>query len=264
MKPILKLFLVLLLFNLTTQIHGQLSMKDPLFCHDKDNYLRCYNDGTYILTFAKGKFNEFRTVNNQMRYSDITRTITFIQKRRDNSGVVDTIQMIQQPKSIILKKGASSLEIASLKNVPEETKNYGISVDTTENWNPKLTFLLDSNYVTVDVGDTWKKWRWDIVIRENDRLFCILYNSSRHNRVSFIFATDNNLKCGTSFSSSFRTEKKIRWINQSYVYRIDREDGKIVIGDLYDGDKGYYYGYNKSGKLKTKKIVGELKLCDCD
>jgi hypothetical protein len=265
MKTAFKFFLVMFSFHLSSQLYGQLNMKYPLICHDKNNYLSCYNDGTYILSFAGGKFNEFRTVDQVLKYSDITRTLSFTQKRDSNSSfVVDTIQIIQQPNSIIFRKGISSLEINSFENIPKEVTNYHIKVDSTERWQPKFMFWLDSSYVTIEVSHFGKKWSWTIVVREKKRLFAIDYNPFKHNRVESIFAIDNNLRCGTAISTSFKTQKKIWWLQSSYVDTLaTRKNGVVVIGDI-DLDNHYEYSYYKSGKLKTKKTIGELKRCECD
>jgi hypothetical protein len=67
-----------------------------------------------------------------------------------------------------------------------------------------------------------------------------------------------------SISMTFKTLKNIWWLESSYVDTVRTlENGARVIGRI-PLDPYYKYEYSKSGKLKTAKEIGELKLCDCN
>lgn len=257
------LFLTGLLFS--TSIFGQLSLTNPLICHDKDKYLKCYNDGKYILTFAEGNFDEFRTLDNTLKYSDIDKTITFIHKMTVyGSLIVDTIQVKQLAKSILLKKGTSSIEITSMKELPKEIGEYGIGYYSIDNVIRGLTFWAGDKYIKLAVWTYGKTWSWEIIMKDNKRHFAIDYNGYRNNRIEHIFIQDDSLRYGMSISMTFKTLKNIWWLESSYVDTVRTlENGARVIGRI-PLDPYYKYEYSKSGKLKTAKEIGELKLCDCN
>lgn len=265
MKMRFRLFLFLTGLLLSTSIFGQLSLTKPIICHDKDKYLKCYNDGEYILTFAEGNFNEFRCFDNTLKYSDNDKTITFVHKMTAyGSVIIDTIQIKQLAKSILLKKGSTSLEITSLKELPKEIEDYGIGYYSIDNVIRGLTFWSGDKYIKLEVWTYGKTWSWTIIMKEDNRHFAIDYNSYRNNRVEHIFIQDDSLRYGMSISMTFKTLKKIWWLESSYVDTVGTlENGTPVIGGI-PLDPYYKYEYSKSGKLKTKRGIAELKLCDCN
>lgn len=258
-RPIL--YFAVLLF--TQSIYGQLSLTNPIVCHDKDNFLNCYNDGTYILTFGNGNFKEFKTADSVVKYSDIDKTLTFYQKNVDASSTVDTIQIIQLPKSIVFKKGTAALEVTSLKIIPNEIYNYLVGTYSIDNDVMGLSFWVGDKYFKIAIWTYGKVWHWDIIMKESNRSFIIGYNGFRHNRIEHIFIQDDLLRYGMATSMTFKTLKKIWHLESLYVDTLRTFDnGTPVIGSI-QLDKNYKYEYGKKGKLKTDKIVGELKLCDC-
>jgi hypothetical protein len=265
MKITFRLFLYFTVSLFSKSVCGQHRLTNPLICHDKDNYLRCYNDGNYILTFGNGNFKEFRTSDNSLKYSEVDKTIVFIHERRIyGSLIVDTIQLIQLPKSIILKKRSSSLEITSLKEVPKEIEEYGVGWYSIDNVVRGLTFWSGDKYVELEVWTYGKTWSWTIIMKDKQRRFAVDYNSYRNNRVEHIFIQDDSLRYGMGISMTFKTLKKIWRLESSYVDTVRTlENGTPVIGRI-PLDKYYRYEYNKAGKLKTENRVGELKLCDCN
>lgn len=248
---------------LTQSIYGQLSLTSPLICHDKDNYLRCYNDGNYILTFGNGNFKEFKTSDNTLKYSDVDKTITFIQKSRlYNSLIVDTIQIIQHPKSILMKKGTASLEITSLKEIPKEINDYGIGPYSIDNIVRGFTFWAGDRYIKLEVWTYGKSWSWNIVAEEKAQRFAVQYNSYRSNRIEHIIMQDDTLKYGFVISMTFKTLKKINRFIAFYAQLENRTSATSY--SIIPLDKSYKYEYNKGGRLKSDKVIGELKFCDCN
>lgn len=260
-RPIL--YLIVLFFS--NSIYGQLSLTNPLICHDKDNYLKCYNDGNYILTFAEGNFNEFKTFDNTLKYSDIDKTITFLHRTTVYGSVnVDTIRIKQIGKSILLKKGSSSLEITSMKELPKEIEDFGIGYYSIDNVIRGLTFWSGNKYIKLEVWTYGKTWSWTIIMKEDNRRFAITYNGNRNNRFDRLFIQDDSLRYGMGISMTFKTLRKMWRLESSYVDTVRTlENGTPVIGRI-PLEKYYRYEYNKAGKLKTENRVGELKLCDCN
>jgi hypothetical protein len=257
-------FLYFTALLLTQSIYGQLSLTSPLICHDKKNYLRCYNDGNYILTFGKGNFTEFKTSDNNLKYSDVDKTITFLQSRFDSSSIIDTIQIIQLPKSIFLKKGRASLEITSLIETPKEINDYGLGEYSIDNFVRGFTFWSGDRYIKIEIWTYGKTWSWNIIVRENTNVLALDFNAVRQNRLQHIFIQDDSLRYGIALSTTFKSLKKLSHLQSSYVDTIRTLDnGTPVIGAI-PLDKKYSYEYDKTGKLITKKTIGELKLCECN
>ena len=242
--------------------NGQHSLTNPLVCHDKDNYLRCYNDDNYRLTFANGNFKEFKAIDNSISYSEADKTITFLHKKFVGANA-DTIQILQQPKSILLKKGSSSLEITSLKDVPKGIEAYGVSPYLVHGAVMGFDFWAGERYVQIEVSTYWKTWSWTIILKTHSERFVIVYNGYKNNRVGYIFIVDDSLRYGVSISTTFKTLKKLSKLESCYVDSVGvLANGTIVMGSI-PLDKYYKYEYDKKGKLKTGNIVGELRLCDC-
>ena len=246
-------------------IFGQNSLTNPLICHDKDNYLRCFNDGNYILTFSNGNFKGFRTYDNSITYSDDHKRISFINNKLINDSLsFDTIQIVLLPQSILLKKGSSSIEINSLDKIPKVAGDYGIGSFSIDGVVRGLMFWSDNRQIKLDIWTYGKAWNWNIIVRENAIALALDYNAVKKNRLQHIFILDENLKYGFALSTTFKSLKKISRLHSSYVDTLRiQENGTPVIGEI-PLDKYYRYDYDKAGKLKTKTIVGELKLCECN
>jgi hypothetical protein len=249
----------------STSILGQVSLTNPLICHDKSIYLKCYNDGKYVLKFDEGNFKEFMTCDNTLKYSDIDKTVTFFHKMAFNGAVdVDTIQIKLLPKSILLKNGTSSFEITSMKELFREIEKYGIGYYSINNVIRGLTFWSGDKYIKLEVWTYGKTWSWTMIMKDDSRHFAIDYNSYRNNRIAHIFIQDHSLRYGMSISMTFKTLKKISRLKSIYIDTVrTTQNGTPVIGGI-PLDDYYEFEYTKLGKLKTKKGVGELKLCDCN
>ena len=78
----------------------------------------------------------------------------------------------------------------------------------------------------------------------------------------YIFIKDTAQKYGMSLGTTFKSLKKISRLQSSYVDTFTM-NGKTVIGEI-PLEKYYLYNYDKSGSLKSKPTLGELKLCDCN
>jgi len=254
--------LLLLCFTslfLSQSNYGQLTLTNPLICHDKDRFLRCYNDGDYILTFSNGNFREFKCADSSVKYSDIEKTLTFYSKRF-GALTIDTIRIKLLPKSIELRKRMQSLEITSLKNISDEIRDYHVGTYSVDNYVTGLTFWAGDKYCEIELSTFGKTWTWNIVMRENSRVFYMGYNSYKKNRIGLIFIEDDSLRYGMSISSL----KNLWRLRSSYHDTLSiLKNGIPVIGDIPQ-EKNYSYEYNKSGRLKIDRVVGELKVCDCN
>jgi hypothetical protein len=255
----------LFLFLISSSAAAQLSLKNPQICHDKDKYLRCYNDGSYSLTFTKGNFKEFRTADNSIRYSDVDRTITMICVTGSNGKeMTDTIQIVQLHKSILLKKGSLQSEITSLKDLPKDIWTYGAVYFKEDNVVRGLIFSTVYKNVKLNLWDFSEGWNWKIIVMDHRSRLVVDYNVFKKNRVQSIFITDDSLRYGMSISTSLRSSKKLALLHSLYVDTLwTTEKGIPAIG-VIPLDKSYRYEYNKTGRLRLKGIVGELKLCDCE
>jgi len=169
----------------------------------------------------------------------------------------------QLAKSILLKKGTSSLEITSMKELPKEIEDYGVGYYSIDKVIRGLTFWSGDKYIKLEVWTYGKTWSWTIIMKDDSRHFAIDYNGYRNNRVEHIFIQDDSLRYGMSISMTFKTLKKIWWLESSYVDTVRTlQNGTPVIGGI-PLEPYYKYEYSKSGKLKTEKGIAELKLCEC-
>ena len=242
---------------------GQLSIKNPQICHDKDNYLKCYNDGNIILKFGNGDFNQLITTDSTIFYSNTDKTFTIYKKSTVNATLVDTIQLKLLPNSILIQKGQSVLEINSLAHVPSNIYEFGVGTYAIGNKVKGFVFYSADKYLEIKVRTYGKIWNWDIQMKENSRRFSIQYNNYKNNRLSIIFIQDDSLRYGMIIGTTFNSLKKISRLYSDYTDSVGTYNAVIGIGSI-PLDKYYYYNYNKSGKLIIKTLVGELKLCDCD
>ena len=256
-------WLLFVTLHFTIYVNGQYSLTKPLICHDKDNYLKCYNDGDYLLSFANGYFKKFKTTDNSLAYSDPDKTITFLHKTYSNLKV-DTIQILLLPKSILLKKGASTLEITSLDNIANGLEAYGVSTYLVDNYVRGLVFWAGDKYIEIEVWDKWKSWSWKILLSDKDKRVLIKHNGYKSNRVDHIFVQDDNLRYGVTIPTTFKSLKKIYKLESYYLDSTGNMTNGWNIPGADSLEKLYGYYYDKKGKLRTGKIFGELKLCDCN
>lgn len=258
-----RLLTFVLLFLYINSAIGQLSIKNPQICHDKDNYLKCYNDGTYILKFGNGDFKGFMTSDSTVIYSNIEKEFTFYRKSFLNPTLVDTVKLKLLPKSILVQKGQTILEINSLAQIPEKLYELGIGTFATDNKVDGFVYYSGDKYFEIKVWTYDKIWSWDIKIKQPKQRFAILYNNYKNNRLDLIFIQNDSLKYGMVLGTTFKSLKKIDRLKSDYTDSVGTLKGFTVISSV-PLDKYYDYEYDKKGRLKTKTVVGELKLCECD
>jgi hypothetical protein len=259
---IFKLLISVFSFLLTNSVFGQLSLKNPQICHDKDNFLKCYNDGTYILKFGNGEFEQFRTADASVVYQNFQKTFTFYQKSFRTLTSVDTVQLKLLPQSILIQKGNKSLEITSLSQIPSAIQDFGVGNYSIDGRIEGFAFSVGDKEFQIKIWTYNKAWSWEIKMYQKSQIFSIVYNSFQKNRLMYIFIKDTAQKYGMAIGTTFKTLKKIYRLQSSYVDTMT-VNGKVVIGKI-PLDKYYYYEYDKTGALKSKPSAGELKLCDCD
>jgi hypothetical protein len=257
-----KLLIFAFLFFFVSSVAGQLSLKNPQICHDQDNFLKCYNDGTYILTFGHGDFEEFRTTDSSVVYLNNQKTFTFHQKSYHAPNSIDTVQLKLLPKSILVKNGNKSIEITSISQIPSVNNDFSVGNYSIDGTVQGFAFTVGDKDFQIKVRTYDKYWSWDIKMYYSSQIFSILYNGYKKNRLMYIFIKDTDQKYGMAIGTTFNSLKKISRLESVYSDTMTM-NGKIVIGD-YPLDKYYYYDYNHQGRLKSKPLAGELKLCDCD
>jgi hypothetical protein len=254
---ILSSLLLLFLFS----VKGQVSLKHPKICHDKDGFLRCYYDGSYLLKFESGNFKTLVTADSSIKYSDDDKMFTFYSSSFTFPETIDTIHLKLLPHSIIISNDLKQKEITSLDQDLKDLDDFHIGTYSVDYKVSGFVFWAGNKYIKVAVWTWGKAWSWDIVIQESHQVFGISYNSFHKNRVEFVGIQNDSLRYGMSISMTFKSLKKISWLRTEYIDTVT-VNGKPVITDLLVGDRYWYY-YKKNGKLDSKKTVGEMKLCDC-
>lgn len=145
----------LLLFSfivfISSNVVGQITLKNPQICHDGEGYLKCCYDGSYILKFDKGNFKTFSSFDSNLKYSDIDKTLTFysvdpIDESRD------TVQIRLQPHSILITNGKLQKEITSFPSTPSSFDDFHVSPYIVDGVGRGLTFWAGcGRYVVVKV-----------------------------------------------------------------------------------------------------------------
>lgn len=254
---------------------GQLSLKNPSICHDKEDYLKCYNDGTYILKFEKGNFIEFKTTDSTVRYSNLEKTITIYKKLSGNDTEIDSLQIKLLPRSVILKKGNLVSEVKSFtENINLEI--YKFMIDKHSRYNSSiyedgnnLSFNVNDIHFNIRVDVFNQSWSWNIFMQKNKENLSVRYNGYQQNRLAGIDIEDDSFQYGIwVLVNELKSKNKI-WVLESFnVDSAGRfhivgygDNMKAIIGGI-PLNKMYKYDYYKNGKLNRKKSIGEIKLCD--
>lgn len=253
----------------TTLAQAQLNIKNPIICHDKDNYLKCYNDGIFILNFENGNFKKLKTVDSTVKYSDVAKTLTVVGKLKSFDSAIDTFEITLRTHSVYIKKGTSTLELTSDRIVPKIYMiGFGtttVSYDTLENERrfTSLTLHIDGKEFEFKFSTFWKTWSWDIIIRQQQHIAAISYNGYKKNRLEHLFISDDSLKYGTSARMTFRSLKKISELHSLYVDTI-MINGKVGYGNTIPLEISYSYRYKKSGRIKTIRPQKDIRRCNCN
>jgi hypothetical protein len=257
-----RLLLYSFIIFISSNVAGQITLKNPQICHDEEGYLKCYYDGSYLLKFDKGNFKTFSSSDSNLKYSDIDKTLTFYSVYPVDEPS-DTVQIKLQSHSILISNGKRQKEITSLPSTASSYNDFHISTYTVNNVGRGLTFWAGKDrYVELEVWDWKESWSWKVVVREATQTFLVDYNSFRNNRVESIMLQNDSLKYGMSISMTFKSLKKLWWLRAVYI-DTTTVNGRTVVTNM-PIENPYWYRYKKNGKVDNKKTVGEMKLCNCD
>lgn len=251
------LFLTGLFFS--TSIFGQLSLTNPLICHDKNNYLKCYNDGTYRLTFAKGNFNELQT-DSTFVYSDVDKSFTFYRKTPYPLSF-DTLTIKQLPHSILLTNGTDNFEISDLSKISSRLNDFGVGTYSVDGVIRGLSFNSGDKFFKIEIWTYRKTWHWSFIMKRFNQRLTIDYNGYRGNRIQNIIIQDDYLQYGIAISTTFKTLKKVKRFISFYAPLEQRTSATSY--SIIPLDKSYKYEYNRRGKLIPKTVIGNLQICNC-
>jgi hypothetical protein len=166
------------------------------------------------------------------------------------------------PNSVVVQRGNKSLEVTSVSQIPLVIHDFGVGNYSIDGRIEGFAFYFDDKYFKIKISPYGKVWSWDIKMWRQSQVLSILHNSFKKNRLTNIFIMDTVQKYGMALSTTFRSLKKISRLHSSYVDTMTLNGITAIVE--YPLDKYYNYDYNKGGKLKSKTLMGELKLCDCD
>jgi hypothetical protein len=241
---------------------AQLSIKNPQICHNQEKHLACINDGDFLLTFANGEFLELKTSDSMVKYSNLSRTITFLSKEFKPQVHFDTITISLLQNSILLKKGKELHEMDSLSKLKEVLHSFGVGNTSINGSINGLAFSVGDKIFKVEISTFYKRWAWDIRIEKEAKTVLLEYNGAKHSRLNRIYVRDENLRYGLVVSTSFRTLKKVESVESLYSDTVNMND-VTTRTNIIPQSQGFYFNYKKSGKLKSERQKRELKLCDC-
>jgi hypothetical protein len=253
-------FFIILFIALTFSCYGQRRMNNPQICHDPKNYLKCYNDGTYHISFGNGNFKEIKT-DSTFIYSDIEKTFTFYRKSL-TSTLIDTLKIKQFPHSVLLINGTEQFEITDLSNISSRIKDFGLGTYTVDGVVRGLSFNVGEKFFKIEIWTYGKIWQWSFIMKQFNQRLTIQYNGYRNNRIESIIIQDDDLKYGIAISMTFRTLKKIKRFISFYAALEDRTSATSY--SIIPLDKSYKYEYNKSGKIIPAKVIGNFQICNCE
>jgi len=255
-----KLFIAtfFLLAAMSFQSYGQASLKKPLFCHDKNRQLSCYDDGEYLLHFNKAQLSNFLTVDSSIRYNVKSKLLEIYNYLGSDHTSVLPVK-IQLYKSIIVSYGSQQIVIDSTNNTGFVLNKIQFSRFT----GPALyqiVFWLGKKIIYLDIDDAkWTKrgkWNWDIFIRGGESTFHIKYSYKKH-RPETISRQDDSLKYGVTMYTRFKTSKRLWFIQPTFYEETSKAHVLNILSE-------YYFRYNRWGKLRRKKSFGEIKNCACN
>ena len=237
-------------------LHAQVTIRNPQICHDAEGYLKCYNDGSYILNFKSGNLYSVNTSDSSINYNDSTKTLKFFYDSLSGKKRVElTIQLLSS--SILIKQGERTLELKDLYGNLEALDEFPLFVDSTKAYPRILIFNRGGKHVEIEIHNLKnQELSWNIHIRRNWVKFALLFNAVKQNRLQFIFIHDEEQKYGMVLSTTLKTSQKVYTLES---YFLEREEGRIRRRIL---EPSYNYKYAKNGKLK-KDMSSSLKLCSC-
>lgn len=250
----LKYFLILLISFGSFRMAAQVSLKTPIICHNKENELKYYDDGSYKLNFEHGSFSSFITYDSTIKFLADGRYLEI----KDLKDTNEPVKIQLQGNSILFTTAGKTTVIDSVKTTTLFISHTAFSFYK----NPvfyTVAFTINDKTVYLDVdviGYPKKKWTWDMItIKQDSSSFNLGYNPFYDGGPSLISRQDQALRFGISIDHSFKTNR--------YVWRIEpvfyeETEKSHVINILPD----FYYEYNSKGKLKPKKCKGEIKYCD--
>jgi hypothetical protein len=232
---------------------GQFSLRNPLICHDKEDKLKCFDDGNFRLSFMNAKFINFVTNDSTIKYFESDRNIEIYNYSLNRIPV--RIKLFD--KTIIFEYSGKIYKIDSTKTLSLTLNNILFSLEKQES-DYRITFEINGKKVYLDINVIYKFWTWDdIFIKREFYWFSLKYNPYRNFGPTHIAMQDENLKYGISIATSFKTAKYIWYVQPVFYAETEKSN---IINLLTD----FYLEYDKKGILKKKKCIGTIKYCDFD
>jgi hypothetical protein len=249
LSPFLFLFISL-------SVAGQISLKTPRICHDKDGYLTCFFEGSYQMQFNKGNFRCLTSIDSDFVYNDSDKTITYY-PLYPSSKVPVHLQLL--PHSILIIQGSKTTKLDTLPKIPSPLHDFNIGTyDVNPGGQGLLLSTAGGREVELEIWTFKEGWEWKPVVRKEKQTLVIVYNAFRKNRLESLMLMDDSLRRGMALSTTFRSLKKL-WMLRSVYYYTDTAKN-IATMDI-PVDNHYSYLYKKNGKLK--RSIGDVSICDC-
>ncbi len=250
-SALLSWFLLVLLKPFETT--AQLSLKTPLICHNSNNQLERYDDGSFTLFFEQGKFSHFSTHDSAVQFYENGRYL-----------LVNPPQPGQYPIKIQLKGSAIRFNVGDSSMIIDSAITTRRSINDIlfsfykQNLYYRVAFFINEQqfYLDVDItGYPKKMWTWDMItVKQDSSSFHLGYNPFYYKGPDLISRQDQRLRFGVNISHSFKSNKYVWQV--APVFYEDTETSR-VINVLPD----FYYVYNRKGKLKPKKCIGPIRYC---
>jgi hypothetical protein len=236
------------------------TIKDPQICHNKKNQVHCYNDGSYIIHFNKNRIAGFLTADSFLSYDEPNKEFRI--NNIDSNGLNNVITIKLNKKSVTIKGKEFEKEIDSIPTAELDFNGFKIEL-IHSGFKDSIMFYNGGKVFFLEVStNKWNKknWTWDFLERDGRSFFSMPYHY-KNNRPQFISIQNDRQKHGVTLHTGFNNNKKISSVEPYFIELVEDEGKRIFKPSL--PEPYYYFSYNRFGKLKTKKVTGVIRYCEC-
>jgi hypothetical protein len=246
----------LILFFLSFVAQAQPSVQLPKICHDRNNRVKCFDDGLYHIEFLNKKFSSWIKEDSSISFIEVGRKLQVYNRKMNDNPV--TVYLSN--KHVLVSYGDSIIRL--LQNSPTNIlfNDIAFRYDSLNVMASEISFEIEHSLVKLEFWYLkhldrifWKK----IEVSDNASSFYTMYKCSHYRGPMLISNQDSLIKSGWTISGRFRTKKSIWIIESSYIWK----ENNSSYGQF---GEAYRYQYNFLGKLRRRKSHGVIEQCTCN
>jgi len=233
---------------------AQPTLKTPLICHNKQDELQYYDDGSFKMHFEQGRFARFISQDSSISFNANGRWLAI----RNSNHLNDPVQVRLSGMSVIFTTATDSIQIDSTRSTGFTMNGISFSL-YKQPVNYRVQFELNGKTIYLDIDDIGyptKKWGWDMIkIFQDSSSFLFGYNPFYDGGPSMISRQDESLRYGISIAHSFKTNKYLWRVYPVFYEHTEKSNTAYILND-------FEYVYNRRGKLRPKKSSGTIRYCE--